>query len=127
MRARLALSGLLAISLSAAILAACSGSGESTSGTGASSSGGGGDAGVPAKTTLRIEPASLSQTITIGAPPAPIAYHAFAKTGDDPEHDVTSDVEWAVDSKLATAGSDGVVTLKGLGGKTTVEATLGAA
>lgn len=123
MRATFTRSALLALSLGASLVIACSSPSDTSSGS--SSNEGGHDAGVdaPASTVLHIEPDSLAQTVTLGVAPPPIAYHAFAKTGDLAEVDVTDQVEWSVGAKIGTV-SGGVVSLTGFGGKTTVTATL---
>jgi hypothetical protein len=122
----LALNVALAAVLAAALVSACSGSGGN--GTGGGSTSGGQDAGsdAPSSTALRIDPPSVTQAITIGSPPPQVTFHAFAKTGGDPEVDVTDKVDWGVGVNVATIAG-GVATLSGNGGKTSVTAALGAA
>ena len=88
---------------------------------------GGGDAALDqaAAFTLRVDPPSLTETVTLGTPPPTFALKAFRKDASG-ETDVTSLVSWGVDSTaLAAVDGAGNGTLKGVGGKSKVRATLG--
>ncbi|MFT3774210.1 MAG: hypothetical protein QM820_53280 [Minicystis sp.] len=123
MRLRAAFHLALVASLSAAINAACSGTGET--GSTSSTSGGGEDAGTdaPATMTLRIEPEMAVETVMLGSAPPSVTFHAFAQTGGGAETDVSADVDWSTVAKVASI-SGGVATLTGNGGKVAVTATL---
>lgn len=129
MRARSLTHLALAATLTAAISAACAGSGSVPIGAaGSAGSAGIEDAGAdaPASTVLRIEPAEASAVVTLGSTPTTVTFHAFARTGSEPERDVTSEVEWGI-SPVIAAVVGGVATLTGNGGKATIDATLGGA
>ncbi len=118
MHLRLSLALALGLVLSAAV-AACSG------GHGTTGGGGGPDAGsdAPSGISLRVEPAMTSVVVTLGVPPSPVAFKAFAKGPDNVEIDVTMDADWSADPKIASLASGGNVNLSGVGGKGTVTAT----
>lgn len=74
--------------------------------------------------TLRVDPLSLTETVTLGTPPPGFGVKAFRKDANG-ETDVTTQVSWAVDSTaLASVDANGAGTLKGLGGKSKIHATL---
>src|SRR4051812_48811896 len=100
MRASIAPWFALTAALGTALATACSGGG-GTGGSG-TTSGGAHDAGAdaPATTTLRIDPDMTAATVTLGTAPAPVTFHAFAKSGGDAEQDVTAKVDWAVGAKI---------------------------
>ena len=111
--------------LAAAAAPACSDSEELS--TGGSGTVDGGDPDAAAQDlALRIEPIEAKGEAVLGAPQqASIPFKAFAKRGDDAEEDVTAKVAWEVGSSaVAGIGPDGTATLKGIGGKTEVRATL---
>ncbi len=123
MRASAGLRVTFALSLSAALAAACSSSGPkgSTGTTGAG--GGGGDAGADAPAvTLRIDPTTESVTSPLGGPaPAAVTFHAYATVGSAAEQDVSATATWSVGPSVG-AVSGGVVTFTGNGGTTVVSA-----
>src|SRR4029079_10132931 len=61
--------------------------------------------------------------VTLGLPPQPISFRAFAKDGIGNEVEVTTQAEWSADPRLASVASDGTATLTGVGGKGNVTAT----
>jgi hypothetical protein len=86
---------------------------------------GGGDAGV--SFTLTVTPTPDSETVTIGLTGKTVQFHALrADMGSTTQVDVTSQVTWAIgDSLIGTSSPGGVVQLLGVGGSTTVTASLG--
>ncbi|HEX4517623.1 MAG TPA: hypothetical protein VGH87_00645 [Polyangiaceae bacterium] len=105
-----------------AFIGACGNSGPATfdGGTDGSS----GDAS--SSFTLRVDPATDSETVTIGLQNKTVEFHAYRK--DSPtaqEVDVTSQVTWTIsDTLVATPSPSGVYTLQGVGGVTKVDAAL---
>ena len=88
---------------------------------------GGGDAVLDqaAAFTLRVDPPTLTETVTLGTPPPTFAVKAFRKDASG-ETEVTSQVSWAVDATaLAAVDGAGNGTLKGVGGKSKIRATMG--
>jgi hypothetical protein len=124
MRTASALHLALAATLTAALSGACSSGNKGTSSTTSASGGGGGDAGsdAPSAVTLRIDPMSSNVSVTLGTTPAPVTFHAYASTAGGPEQDVSTTAQWNVALGIATI-DNGVATLTGNGGKTTVTAT----
>ena len=106
----------------AALVLACGNTGPSTFDGG--SDAGGGDA--QGSFTLRVDPTTDSETVTIGLQNKTVPFHAYRK--DSPtsqEVDVTSQVTWTIsDTSVATPSSGGVYTLQGVGGVTKVDAAL---
>ena len=86
--------------------------------------GGGSDA--TASFTLRVDPPTDSETVTIGLQNKTVQFHAYRR--DSPtaqEVDVTSLVTWNIaDPLVATPSSGGAYTLQGVGGVTKVDAAL---
>jgi hypothetical protein len=118
---RHALRFAFAATLAAALAAACS-SGKGTTGAG-SGPGGGTDAGSDAPAvSLRIDPNMASTTVPLGSTPPMLTFHAFAKTGNGMEQDVSAMATWNVGPTIATIAG-GVATLTGNGGVTQVTAT----
>ncbi len=88
---------------------------------------GNGDGGGDAATfTLRVDPLQDSETVTIGLPGNSVQFHAYRK--DSPtaqEVDVTTQANWTIsDPLIASSSGAGVFGLLGVGGVTTVTASL---
>ena len=76
--------------------------------------------------TLRVSPLQDSETVTIGLPSKTVQFQAFEKAaGATTETDVTAQATWATgDALIASSTGGGVIQLLGVGGVTTVTATL---
>jgi len=90
------------------------------------------DGGVDASTdgqgafTLTINPLQDSETVTIGLPSSSVQFHALMQPAGSTEAvDVTAQAVWTIANTLvATPSPDGVFQLLGVGGVTTVGASL---
>ncbi|HEY1954550.1 MAG TPA: hypothetical protein VGH28_03045 [Polyangiaceae bacterium] len=89
----------------------------------AGSDGSGGDAGPTF--TLRVDPPQDSETLTIGVTKS-VQFHAFRKDSPNAaEVDVTSQVSWTIgDAAIGASSGGGTFALAGVGGTTTVDASL---
>jgi len=104
------------------LVLACGNGGPSTFDGG--SDGSGGDAS--ASFTLRVDPVTDNETVTIGLQNKTVQFHAYRKDSPTaPEVDVTNQVAWTIgDVLIAAPSATGLYTLQGVGGVTKVDAVL---
>ncbi len=108
------------------IVGLCAACGSTPSATfdGGTTNDGGGDAS--SSFTLRVDPATDSETVTLGVNGQSIQFHAYRKdTPTSTDVDVTSSVGWNVGNAFMAGNSGGgAFALLGVGGVTNVTATL---
>jgi hypothetical protein len=121
--------------LGAAVLAASCGSGSSGSTYAPGGTDGGSEVGVnadaqPPTFTLQVTPAQDAEVVTLGSPGKTVAFHAMRfDSGASTGVDVTAQASWSMasafaSSALATSQGGGAFLLSGVGGSSTVQATL---
>lgn len=107
------------------LIAACGTSSTNSGFDTGGNDGGTGDGGAPTF-TLRIDPATDTETTAIGVPGKSVQFHAYQRNpGSTTDIDVTSQVTWSIEnSAVASASPTGAFGLLGAGGVTKVDAAL---